>query len=91
MSLAAHDPGLAEHFRVLAPDTVSYGATSRPNDVVYSLRTWTDHIVGFMYALGLDRVSLVGNSLGGRMSLDMAERHPERVERMVLMASRTSA
>jgi len=38
-------------------------------------------------ALGLERVSLVGNSLGGRMALDMAERHPDRVTRMVLMGS----
>lgn len=80
-------PGLAEHFRVLAPDSVGYGETSRPPDVIYSLWTWTDHIVGFMDALGLERVSLVGNSLGGRMSLDMAERYPNRVKRMVLMGS----
>jgi pimeloyl-ACP methyl ester carboxylesterase len=79
--------GLAEEFRVLAPDTVGYGATSRPADVVYSLRTWSDHILGFLDALGLERVSLVGNSLGGRMSLDLAERHPDRVRRMVLMGS----
>jgi len=80
-------PGLAKEFRVIAPDTVGYGATSRPDDVIYSLRTWTDHIVGFLDALGLERVSLVGNSLGGRMALDMAERHPDRVTRMVLMGS----
>jgi pimeloyl-ACP methyl ester carboxylesterase len=80
-------PGLAHEFRVLAPDTVGYGATSRPADVRYSLTTWTDHIVGFLDALGLERVSLVGNSLGGRMALDMAERYPDRVRRMVLMGS----
>jgi pimeloyl-ACP methyl ester carboxylesterase len=80
-------PGLAKEFRVIAPDTVGYGATSRPDDVIYSLRTWTDHIVGFLDVLGLERVSLVGNSLGGRMALDMAERHPDRVTRMVLMGS----
>lgn len=80
-------PGLGEQFRVLAPDTVGYGATSRPEDVIYSLSTWTDHIVGFLDALGLERVSLVGNSLGGRMALDMAERYPDRVRRMVLMGS----
>jgi pimeloyl-ACP methyl ester carboxylesterase len=80
-------PGLAREFRVLAPDTVGYGATSRPQDVHYSLRTWTDHILGFLDALGLEQVSLVGNSLGGRMSLDLAERHPDRVKRMVLMGS----
>ncbi|WP_342661447.1 2-hydroxy-6-oxo-2,4-heptadienoate hydrolase (plasmid) [Rhodococcus ruber] len=79
--------GLAQHFRVIAPDTVGYGATSRPGDIVYSLRTWSDHILGLLDVLELDRVSLVGNSLGGRMALDLAERHPERVSRMVLMGS----
>jgi pimeloyl-ACP methyl ester carboxylesterase len=80
-------PGLAQEFRVLAPDIVGYGATARPDDVRYSLRTWTDHVLGFMDALGLDRVSLVGNSLGGRLSLALAEEHPDRVARMVLMGS----
>ncbi len=80
-------PGLAEEFRVLAPDIVGYGATARPDDVRYSLRGWTDHVLGFMDALGLDRVFLVGNSLGGRISLALAEEHPDRVARMVLMGS----
>lgn len=80
-------PGLAREYRVLAPDVVGYGSTSRPDDVRYSLDTWTDHVVGFMDALGLERVSLVGNSLGGRISLSLAERHPDRVARMVLMGS----
>jgi pimeloyl-ACP methyl ester carboxylesterase len=80
-------PGLAHEFRVLAPDIVGYGATARPDDVHYSLRTWTDHVLRFMDALDLDRVSLVGNSLGGRLSLALAEEHPDRVARMVLMGS----
>ncbi len=80
-------PGLATRFRVLAPEVVGYGSTSRPDDVRYSLSTWTDHVLGFMDALGLDRVSLVGNSLGGRISLALAEQHPDRVARMVLMGS----
>ena len=80
-------PGLAREFRVLAPDIVGYGATARPEDVRYSLRTWTDHVLGFADALGLERVSLVGNSLGGRISLALAEEHPDRIARMVLMGS----
>ena len=80
-------PGLAEHFRIIAPDIVGYGETSRPDDVVYSLSTWSDHVLGLLDTLGLDRVSLVGNSLGGRISLDIADRHPDRVSRMVLMGS----
>lgn len=80
-------PGLAKHFRIIAPDIVGYGETSRPDDVVYSLSTWSDHVLGLLDALKLDRVSLVGNSLGGRISLDIADRHPDRVSRMVLMGS----
>lgn len=80
-------PGLAERFRVLAPDVVGYGATVPPDGVRYSLGTWTDHVVAFLDALGLERVALVGNSLGGRLSLELADRHPDRVSRMVLMGS----
>ena len=80
-------PGLAPQFRVLVPDIVGYGATARPADVRYSLQTWTDHVVDFLDALGLPQVALVGNSLGGRLSLELASRHPERVSRMVLMGT----
>jgi pimeloyl-ACP methyl ester carboxylesterase len=80
-------PALAKEFRVLAPDIVGYGATARPDGIVYSLRTWTDHVLAFADALGIERFALVGNSLGGRISLALAEEHPERVRRMVLMGS----
>ncbi len=78
---------LAREFRVLAPDIVGYGASTRPDDVHYSLRTWTDHIMAFMDALDIERASVVGNSLGGRIALAMAEQHPDRVTRMVLMGA----
>lgn len=80
-------PVLAERFRVLAPDIVGFGSTERPDDVRYSLRSWTDHVWDFADALGLERFSVVGNSLGGRIALEMANDRPERVARMVLMGS----
>ena len=82
-------PGLAQHARVLALDLVGYGATERPADVRYSLRTWTDHVWSFLDALGLglDQVAVVGNSLGGRLALQMAEDDSSRLRRMVLMGS----
>ena len=46
---------LAQRFRVLAPDIVGFGATERPDDVVYSLRTWTDHVWAFLDALGIEK------------------------------------
>lgn len=78
---------LATRFRVLAPDIVGYGATERPVDVRYSLRTWTDHVWGFMDALGIGRASVIGNSLGGRIALAMAEDDPGRLGRLVLMGA----
>ena len=78
---------LADRFHVLAPDIVGFGATERPDDVVYSLRSWTDHVWAFLDAHHIERTAIVGNSLGGRIALQMATDHPERINRMVLMGS----
>jgi 2-hydroxymuconate-semialdehyde hydrolase/2-hydroxy-6-oxo-octa-2,4-dienoate hydrolase len=78
-------PTLAQRFRVLAPDLVGFGATERPDDVVYSLRTWTDHVWAFLDAHGIEKTAVVGNSLGGRIALQMATDSPERITKMVLM------
>ena len=53
----------------------------------YDLATWTSHLMGFLDALDLERVSIVGNSFGGALALSIATRFPERVDRLVLMGS----
>lgn len=78
---------LASAVRVLAPDIVGFGLTERPPDIRYSLRSWTDHVWDFLDELGLDTVSVIGNSLGGRLALQLAEDHPERIRKLVLMGS----
>ncbi|MGA9491865.1 MAG: alpha/beta fold hydrolase [Mycobacterium sp.] len=78
---------LSQRFRVIAPDIVGFGATRRPDDIVYSLRTWTDHIWSFLDALGIETTAIVGNSLGGRIALQMATDRPDRITRMVLMGA----
>jgi pimeloyl-ACP methyl ester carboxylesterase len=78
---------LSQRFRVLAPDVVGFGATERPDDVVYSLRTWTDHIWAFLDAHGIEKTAIVGNSLGGRIALQMATDRPDRITKMVLMGT----
>lgn len=80
-------PALAQTSRVLAFDLVGYGATERPETIRYSLRSWTDHVWAFLDALGLDRVSVIGNSLGGRIALQLAEDDRSRLNKMVLMGS----
>ena len=80
-------PGLAPHFRVIAPDIVGFGYTERPPGIDYGLDTWTAHAVGVLDALGIERAHVVGNSFGGSLALALAIRHPERVQRLVLMGS----
>lgn len=80
-------PVLARDARVVALDIVGFGHTERPADVRYSLRTWTDHVWGLLDRLGIETVSVVGNSLGGRIALQMAEDDQARLDRLVLMGS----
>jgi pimeloyl-ACP methyl ester carboxylesterase len=78
-------PALAQRFHVLAPDIVGFGATERPEDIVYSLRNWTDHVWAFMDARGIEKARVIGNSLGGRIALQMASDQPDRIAKIVLM------
>lgn len=80
-------PALAGSARVLALDLVGYGGTERPDTVRYSLRTWTDHVWSFLDELGIDKVSVIGNSLGGRIAMQMAEDNQDRLDRLVLMGA----
>ncbi|MGD9530884.1 alpha/beta fold hydrolase [Pseudonocardia sp.] len=78
-------PDLAQHFRVLAPDMAGFGFSDKPGD--YGMKRWTDQIIGFLDALGLERVSLVGNSFGGGLALRVAVEHPQRVDKLALMGA----
>jgi len=80
-------PALAQRFHVLAPDIVGFGATERPDDIIYSLRTWTDHVWAFLDAHDIGKTAIVGNSLGGRIALQMATDRPDRITKMVLMGA----
>ncbi len=55
--------------------------------MTYDLDTWTSHALGVLDALGIERAHVVGNSFGGSLAMSLAIRHPERVERLVLMGS----
>lgn len=80
-------PSFAKHYRVVAPDLAGFGYTERKKGVIYNLDFWVDHLVKFLDAVGIDKCSLIGNSFGGALSLALATRHPERVEKLILMGS----
>lgn len=82
-------PPFSQHFRVLAVDMVGFGKTEKPNpqSYTYSQENRVQHILDLMDALGLERVALVGNSMGGATALGVAMQKPESVSKLVLMGS----
>ena len=66
-------PVLADRYRVIAVDMLGFGRTAKPADpFVFSQAARTDHLAGFLDALGLSNVALVGNSMGGASALGVA-------------------
>ena len=79
-------PRLAERFTVVAPDLLGHGASAKLRGD-YSLGAHASGIRDLMVALGIDRATLVGHSLGGGVAMQFAYQFPERIERLVLVGS----
>lgn len=73
-------------FRCILVDSLGYGLSDKPIDVPYSLEVMSKALLGLLDALGLGKVTLVGNSQGGAVAIRTALDHPERISSMVLMA-----
>ena len=76
---------LAERYRVIALDLPGFGDSDKPINASYDAAFFARAVIGLLDALELERAHLIGNSLGGRVALEVAMRHPERVERLALL------
>src|SRR5215831_4218451 len=76
---------LSDHHRVFAPDLPGYGQSDHPT-IQYTMDYYLTFLAHLLDDLHLERVSLVGLSLGGGAALGFALRYPERVEKLVLVA-----
>jgi len=75
---------LAAHFKVYAFDLWGFGYSTRePMDYGYSL--YSDQLLEFMDALGIQKASLIGQSMGGGTIVKFATSHPERIDRAILV------
>jgi len=77
---------LAEKYTVVAPDLLGHGASAKPRGD-YSLGAYASGIRDLLGAIGHDRGTIVGHSLGGGVAMQMAYQFPERCERLVLVSS----
>jgi pimeloyl-ACP methyl ester carboxylesterase len=75
---------LAREHRVFAVDIVGFGRTDKPA-VDYTFQLMADFVLDFMKTMGIDKASLVGNSMGGGISMTVAAQAPDRVKKIVLV------
>lgn len=84
-------PGLTERYHVIAPDMFGFGNTEHPEVPPTSFWEWTqlrvDQVLELMDHLGIKKAKLVGNSMGGYVSLNLVMHAPERFEKILLMGS----
>ena len=78
--------GLAASHTVLAPDLLGHGSSAKPRGD-YSLGAYASGVRDLITALGHERATVVGHSLGGGIAMQFAYQFPERVERLVLISS----
>jgi pimeloyl-ACP methyl ester carboxylesterase len=79
-------PLLADGYTVVAPDLLGHGLSAKPR-ADYSLGGYANGMRDLLTVLNIDKVTVVGHSLGGGVAMQFAYQFPERVERMVLVSS----
>lgn len=81
-------PFLSEFYHCLAPDIAGFGQSQHnapPRGTAKWIDTWVQQQIDLLDAKGLDKVHLVGNSMGGGVSLHLLDRHPDRFNKALLM------
>lgn len=84
-------PVLAAHYRVLAPDWLGFGRTEKPTTLNYTNETQVEHVIRFIDTLCLEKVRLVGNSMGAYLAVRYALDHPENALQVFGIGSNTIA
>lgn len=80
--------GVGTGYRVLRPDLVGHGASETPTDgAAYGMQACVAQLIELLDALGIDRVHLLGYSMGGRVALSVAAHHPERVGSVLVVGA----
>ncbi len=77
---------LAQRFTVIAPDLLGHGESDKPN-ADYSLPAFANGIRDLLIALNIDRVTVVGHSLGGGIAMQFVYQYPQFIERVVLVSA----
>ena len=82
-------PELAKHFYVVAPDMIGFGKSDIPDPLPPHSMTWmglrVEQTLGLMDHLGIEKAHIVGNSMGGAVTLHLLIEAQERFDKVLLM------
>jgi pimeloyl-ACP methyl ester carboxylesterase len=81
-TIAALTPDHTVH----AIDLPGFGSSSKPARAAYSAPYFARAVIGYMDAMGIERAHLVGNSMGGRIAIELALTEPDRADTLSLLA-----
>jgi pimeloyl-ACP methyl ester carboxylesterase len=84
-SLFATAAALSHRYRVHAPDLPGFGSSGKPARGAYNARWFAESLLEFMDERQISSTHIVGNSMGGRIGLEMAMIAPERVRALGLL------
>jgi pimeloyl-ACP methyl ester carboxylesterase len=76
---------LSKHYRVHAIDLPGFGSSSKPANARYDAPWFARSVVGAMDAMGIERAHVVGNSMGGKVAIEVGLSAPERVNGLALL------
>lgn len=77
---------LARKYTVIAPDLLGHGASAKPR-ADYSIGGFANGMRDLLTVLGVDKVTVVGHSLGGGVAMQFAYQFPERTQRLVMVGT----
>ncbi|GIV96171.1 MAG: alpha/beta hydrolase [Herpetosiphonaceae bacterium] len=78
---------VSNYFRTYSFDFWGFGDSSQKNGAQSSILSFSDQVIRFMDAMGIEKVPLVGHSMGGMVALKTAIRFPNRVDRVVAVGA----
>lgn len=79
------DPLVKAGYHVWALDLIGYGLSDKPAHVPYHTEFFIDQIHAFMVGNQIEQAHLIGNSMGGGLTLGMAVTHPKQVQSLILI------
>jgi len=78
-------PNFAKDYRVIVPDLIGFGQSDKPL-VDYTTEYLGEFIKQFLNQIDVNRVSIIGSSLGGQIAIDFTSVNPTNVDKLVLVS-----